>query len=505
MLRPEEWLALHHPGRLRSTFISQVTCQRCRIQLHGANSQFPRPQFHRQDKQPYGLRATARERRLWQGDCFPLFGMRIRVLLFAGALLAALGLTGDTTPCGTELCDLIAAGNLAELRWPDFSDQHGNIARLYGSTQYQPIWVRDNAPTTQALAVIAALEDATVEGLNPQDFDAGLWQARIADQHKGALSPAHFDLELTVSAMRYASCLRFGCLNPNPNTEGFDLAAWVGGTLAVSNDPAAGLQQLDPPSEDYRRLKAALANYERIAWDDTGEKLPDSKRPIEPGQTLAGVPRLVALLRRTGDLPAEAQVEESGVYGGALVDAVKRFQARNGLEPDGRLGPETIEALNTPLVQRVQQLQLAMERVRWLPRQVSQRYIVVNIPEFRLRALDASGKTELQMKVVVGNAQRLQTPRFSADMKDVIFRPYWNVPLSIQVKELIPEIQKDPSYLTKNDYEITDSGGKVVSSGVVSERIMEGLRSGKLQIRQRPGPKNALGRVKFVLPNDHDV
>jgi L,D-transpeptidase YcbB len=90
-------------------------------------------------------------------------------------------------------------------------------------------------------------------------------------------------------------------------------------------------------------------------------------------------------------------------------------------------------------------------------------------------------------------------------MKSVIFRPYWNVPLSIQIKELIPEIQKDPSYLTKNDYEVTDSSGKMVSSGAVSQGIMEGLRSGKLQIRQRPGPKNALGGVKFVLPNEHDV
>jgi L,D-transpeptidase YcbB len=365
--------------------------------------------------------------------------MRIRVLFFAGALLAAFRPIGDTTPCETELCGLITAGNLPELRWPDFSDQHGDIVRLYGSAQYQPIWVRDNTPTPQALAVIAALEGAAVEGLDPKSFDAGLWQARIADLHRGALSTAHFDLELSVSAMRYASCLRFGCANPNPNMEGFDLAAWVGATLAVSNDPAAALQQLDPPSEDYRRLKAALANYVRIAWED------------------------------------------------------------------GRLGPETIEALNTPLVDRVQKLHLAMERVRWLPREVSQRSIVVNIPEFRLRALDASGKTELQMKVVVGKAQGLQTPGFSADMKDVIFRPYWNVPPSIQVKELIPEIQKDPSYLTENDYEITNSGGKVVSSGAVSQWIMVGLRSGKLQIRQRPGPRNALGGVKFVLPNDHDV
>jgi murein L,D-transpeptidase YcbB/YkuD len=369
--------------------------------------------------------------------------------------------------------------------------------------------VRNNAPSTQALAVIAALEGATVEGLNAQNFDAGLWQARIANLHRGALSAAQFDLELTVSAMRYASCLRFGCVNPHPSPEGFDLAAWVGGTLAASNDAAAALQQLEPPSEEYRRLKAALANYERIAWDDTGEKLPDSKKPVEPGQPYAGVTRLVALLRRTGDLPPDtqvaAQVQDSGVYGGALVDAVKRFQARHGLECDGRLGSATFEALNTPLVARLQQLQLALERVRWLPRVVSQPSIVVNIPEFRLRALDASGKTELQMKVVVGKAQDLQTPDFSADMKRVIFRPYWNVPLSIQAKELIPEIQKDPSYLSKNDYEVTDSSGKVVSSGVVSREIMAGLRSGKLQIRQRPGPKNALGNVKFVLPNENDV
>jgi murein L,D-transpeptidase YcbB/YkuD len=196
---------------------------------------------------------------------------------------------------------------------------------------------------------------------------------------------------------------------------------------------------------------------------------------------------------------------DSTAYTGALVNAVKHFQVRHGLDPDGRLGKGTLTELNAPLANRIQQLQLTLERWRWVPHNFPRPPIVVNIPEFELRALGASFRTELEMKVVVGRAYHHQTPVFAANMKQVIFRPYWNVPLSIQRAELVPKLDRDSSYLMKNRYEVVTPQGKVVTNGIVDQPTLAQLRSGTLRIRQTPGPENALGLVAFMFPNEYDV
>jgi murein L,D-transpeptidase YcbB/YkuD len=207
-----------------------------------------------------------------------------------------------------------------------------------------------------------------------------------------------------------------------------------------------------------------------------------------------------------GDLPEkEKDVTSSTLYQGALVTAVTRFQQRHGLEANGLIDAQTLKELNTPLSHRVAQLQLTLERLRWLPHQFQRPPIVVNIPEFRLRAVDEQYHWTLFMKVVVGRAYRHQTPVFASDIKSVIFRPYWNVPLSIVRTEMLPHIEKDPGYLAKNSYELVDNTGTVVDSGTVSKEMKLQLRSGKLVIRQTPGPNNALGLLKFDFPNQHEV
>jgi murein L,D-transpeptidase YcbB/YkuD len=161
--------------------------------------------------------------------------------------------------------------------------------------------------------------------------------------------------------------------------------------------------------------------------------------------------------------------------------------------------------LNTPLSQRVRQLELVLERWRWVPHSFARPPIVVNIPEFRLRAYDDRYRPELEMKVVVGKAYRHKTPVFSSEMTHLIFRPYWDVPLSIQRAELVPKMVKDPAYLAENDYEIVDSRRQLISTRAVSADMLAQLRSGKLFIRQVPGEKNALGLVKFLFPNEYNV
>jgi murein L,D-transpeptidase YcbB/YkuD len=223
---------------------------------------------------------------------------------------------------------------------------------------------------------------------------------------------------------------------------------------------------------------------------------------VDPGQIYAGVPRLASLLRLLGDLPEDAVVD-GDVYQGALVEAVRHFQSRHGLEADGRIGKGTLAALNTPLATRVRQLELTLERWRWQPREFTPS-IMVNIPEFKLRALDASHRVSMEMNVVVGTA-RTQTPLLGEDMKYVVMRPYWNVPYSIQRNEILPALAKDPAYLSKHAYEVVTRTRQVVTTGEVTpEQVLE-LKSGQLYIRQQPGPKNSLGLVKFMFPNQENV
>jgi L,D-transpeptidase YcbB len=262
-------------------------------------------------------------------------------------------------------------------------------------------------------------------------------------------------------------------------------------------------------SNEYRRTLTALDHYRVLASEDDGEILPATKKPVEPGGHYAGVPRLTRLLTLVGDLPANAVPAhsdlDSDVYDAALVAAVKRFQTRHGLEPDGRLGKATLAQLNTPLSFRVRQLELALERWRRLPYDPSRPAIMLNLPEFRLRAFDTGHQPALEMKIVIGKARGLRTPLLSSELDSVLFRPYWNVPFSIQRKELVPHIQRDPSYISKNDFELVTSKGTVVSQDEVSDTLLAQLRSGTLHLRQRRGPKNSLGLIKFVFPNQYDV
>src|SRR5215471_2571046 len=275
-------------------------------------------------------------------------------LLFASGFAFAI----DPNNCSTELCQLASNGSLPELRWPDFQNYRDDVIRLYKSNSFQPVWVKNSVPTPSALGVISALKTAYDDGLSPEDYDGSRWDERIANI--AAFGPNRFDVALTVAAMRFASDLRFGRANPDGKPTGvFPLDSWVLQTLAPSADAKAAFQQLNPPFPGYGRIRGMLPEYWRLAQQDSGETLPVSAKPIEPGKAYSGVSRLAEVLRCLGDLPTNAALPESGLYDGALVDAVKHFQARHGLEPDGRLGKGTLAALNTPMSHRFRQLQLA--------------------------------------------------------------------------------------------------------------------------------------------------
>ncbi len=413
---------------------------------------------------------------------------------------------------------IIQSGKLPDLRWPDFSDYVKHLQKFYESNAYSLTWVRGMEPTAQAQQVIAILLQAEQKGLSADDYDGPRWAGRLAKLKPATSQPSEadamrFDVALTVCAMRYVSDLHIGKVNPKHFAFGLDIEAkkyelpeFLKTNVVNASDVAGALAQVEPPYPGYKRTIQALHTYLQLAKESGGQPLPAITKPIAPGDPYPGVPQLTSLLRLVGDLPADANVPpDATIYQGPLVDALKNFQRRLGREPDGRITPQTLADLNVPLSSRVRQMQLTLERWRWLAVAPHAAPIVANIPEFRLRVYDENFKVAFSMNVVVGKAYGHDTPVFGDNMAYVVFRPYWSVPYSIARAEFLPKIARDPDYLAKKGFEVVNSKQDVVTSGTVTPEVLEQLRSGKLFIRQTPGPKNSLGLVKFIFPNNYNV
>lgn len=413
---------------------------------------------------------------------------------------------------------IVQAGNLPDLRWPDFSDYDKDLQKFYEFYGYSTPWVRGMEPTAQSQQVIALLLQAEQKGLSAEDYDGPRWGDRLAKLKSTTVQPSEadavrLDAALTVCAMRYISDLHIGKVNPkhfgfglDVEAKKYDLPEFLKAHVVDASDVAGVLAQVEPPYPGYRRTIQSLHTYLELAKEYEDKPLPTIPKTIAPGDSYPGVPQLIRLLRLVGDLPADANVSADGTaYQGALVEAVKNFQRRLGRAPDGRITPQTLADLNVPLTNRIRQMQLTLERWRWLPLSYQKSPIVANIPEFHLRAYDENFKIALQMNVVVGKAYGHSTPIFSDTMEYVVFRPYWSVPYSIAKAEFLPRLARDPDYLAKKGFEVVNSRQEVVASGTVSDDVLEQLRAGKLFIRQTPGPKNSLGLVKFIFPNDYDI
>jgi murein L,D-transpeptidase YcbB/YkuD len=430
---------------------------------------------------------------------------------------------GATTELSVEgqatLRAAIDSGRLPDLRWPDFSDYSKHVEKFYGLNGGSLWWVSGTEPTAQARQMIGLLLEADQKGLSADDYDGPRWNDRLARVKPATMQPTEadavkFDLALTVCAMRYVSDLHIGKVNPkhfafalDDEVKKIDLAEFLEDHVVNASDVAEVLAQVEPQYPGYRRTIKALQTYMELAKKDDGEELPAVKKTIVPGDAYPGVPRLTRLLRLVGDLPAEANVSvDPRIYQGSLVDAVKSFQRRHGRDPNGRIDAGTLADLNVPLSRRVRQMQLTLECWRWLPDSYQKSPIVANIPEFRLRAYDKDFNLAVTMNVVVGKAYGgHDTPVFSDTMEYVIFRPYWEVPYSITRSEMVPHIVSDPDYLANKGFEVVDSKQNVVAAGTVTPDVLDQLRAGKLFVRQKPGPKNALGLAKFIFPNSYNV
>jgi murein L,D-transpeptidase YcbB/YkuD len=385
----------------------------------------------------------------------------------------------------------------------------------------QLLWSAGVRPTAQALDVIAVLEGARLKGLLPSDYAAA---ARRAEANALMSSPANatdvaaFDDSLSGSVLRLLEHLHSGRVNPR--AVGFDIPASHGevdlGGLMIevsrSADVTAAVARAEPPYAGYQALRKVLERYLVLAADSQLRPPERVRGTIRPGDPYVDASSLRRLLAAFGDLPPNTPVIHditgTELYAGALVDAAVAFQTRHGLEPDSLIGPATMAQLRVPIAQRVRQIELTLERWRWLPDRPPPRYIVVNVPAFRLAMFEEDSlaqKAILTMKVIVGIAHRHHTPVFTGEMREVVFRPYWDVPPRIARVELLPLIRRRPSYLVSEGFEIVRGGDDNAVVYPPTAKNLDRVAAGSLRLRQRPGPSNALGLVKFVFPNRYNV
>lgn len=373
---------------------------------------------------------------------------------------------------------------------------HDWLQRFYAPRAYTPAW--RGASSALAAEALAVLAEADQHGLQAADYAV---QAQPQDA-------ARFDSALTLALLRYLSDLHSGRVGASlfgsgpARPGGFDPVAALSAALSA-HDLRAAVRAAEPSLPIYQRLKASLAQYRALALRPRMKlPAPGAASIVEAGAPYEGVQALRAQLLALGDLAPQDAEAGDGRYSGPLVAAVARFQDRHGLLADGRLGPHTLAALNVPPEQRVRQIALSLERLRWLPDFPAGPFIVVNLPSFRLwayRAAGADARPALAMRVIVGSAALHQTPLFIGQMRYLEFNPYWNVPDSIMRAELLPALATDADYLARHDMELVDRQGRpALAEGPAAAAA---LRAGALRVRQRPGPQNALGAVKFALPN----
>ena len=340
------------------------------------------------------------------------------------------------------------------------------LTRFYGQRGYHPGWVSDSGPSPPAGALLQVIEAASTDGLDPHDYAEG----RIRALLEGGNAPdtlARLDVLLSRTLLAYGTDLSRGRIDPAAVDSSWtaaprpvDLVAVLRTALDSSGGLALALQRLAPPHPPYAALRRALDRYRDIAAHG-GWPIVPAGSAILPGDRDTRVAILRARLAREADL-ASGGGDSGSVYDTAAEQAVRRFQARHGLEADGVVGAATLAALNVPVETRVRQIALNMERWRWMPRALGARYVMVNSAAFTLEIVD-SARPVMTMPAIVGRRD-WPTPIVSGEITGLIFSPVWNVPRTIAREEVLPLARRDPTYLER--HRITVSGLTTVRSSL---------------------------------------
>lgn len=387
-----------------------------------------------------------------------------------------------------------------------------SVAGFYKRRAFRPAWMDGNTPSPLADALVAAVKQADGEGLDPRNYHLERLEAMLAEAWRQPLRPAmlaNLDILLTDAYILYASHLLAGQVSPEAiGTEWYlrrpdaDLKAILQKALK-SGSIEESLNSLLPADPGYGRLKEALRHYREIRTSGGWPAI--SEGPVlRLGDTGPRVTELRARLTAGGDV-VSGLAEGKGAFDEEVEQAVIRFQQSHGLDADGAVGEQTLAALNVPAEEREKQILVNLERLRWLPSDLGNRHILVNVAGFSLHVIEG-GETLMGMRAIVGRPYR-QTPSFSGKLTHLVFSPYWHIPHSIAVKDLLPKIQKDRRFLAREKIRVFRGRGKAERQINPSKIKWQQLSENNFpyHLRQDPGPHNSLGRVKFMLPNNFNV
>lgn len=385
------------------------------------------------------------------------------------------------------------------------------LLRAYATRGFAPLWFgadgEERLPSRRAQAVMEVLAGAGKDGLVPDHYYLNELGSRWSPN--SLAERAELDLLLTDAVLNYATHLRIGRVPPRSITSDFhyrpeapDAAAVVTG-LASTDDVTAYLASFAPPHAVYAGLRALLADYRAMEQAGAWPTVPVGRK-ISKGAKGRVVTAVRARLIATGDL--DPALGGSDLFDDQLDRAVRAFQARNGLLVDGVIGPATFEALNVSVGERIQSIIATMERLRWLPTVLGRRHVFVNVAGFDLNVVE-NGKVTTTMPVIVGTVRR-KTPLFSSEINNVVFNPPWTVPQRLAREDFLPKLREDPNYLANRNIRLYSSWGSdaevvdpaSIDWSTVGRREMSGYR-----LRQAPGSNNALGHIKFNMPNPFAV
>ena len=381
----------------------------------------------------------------------------------------------------------------------------GLLPEFYAARNYAPVWTRP-ARIDELLSLLATAE---AHGLDSEDYYLSQLKAlrqRVSQSDDAGLA-ASFDLLLTESLIRFGYHQRFGKVNPQQlePTWNFTRQFRPGRVpLATLTDalaaPSLGgfLGQWLDRAPLYKTLMDKLADYRGLAILGGWPTLPDGPK-LKPGGTDARLPMLRARLIITGDLPRTTM--DSGVYSDELANGVRHFQERHGLAPDGVLGGRTLAAMNVPVEARIDQLRLTLERARWVLDDTAGEVVIVNVAGYEVFAA-RDGQPFWRRRAVVGTQAR-ETPIFKGQMTYLDLNPTWTVPPTILREDLLPKVRRNPDYLRRENFSVLDPQGRPLNAAAINWRTVSDRPP--YVFRQGPGPRNALGRVKFVFPNGHSI
>ena len=385
------------------------------------------------------------------------------------------------------------------------------VDRFYRLREDAPVWTTEHGRRA-ALALIDRVAASVDDGVPGARDTATRLYTQLSFATDDAEALAALDVRLTNAFIEWGRQLALGVTDADASSRDIDVV----GTLAAIHDAQhvhRAIEALEPRHTAYRQLREALRAYRSIAARGGWTEMPSillrasATSALVPDQVQDAVAVLCDRLLLTGDLKFMPEScgagETASTYNEELAAAVRRFQRRHGLRIDGVVGPKTIAALNVPVEDRIRALASNMDAWRKMPDDLGRSYVKVNVPAFRLKAVH-NGNEALSMRVVVGKPAT-PTPTMADEISYIEFRPYWNVPYSITHGELLPRIAEDPDYLRRHRFEVVDgweTPAKVIDPATIESWMSEDF---PYRLRQRPGPRNSLGLVKFMFPNRYNV